>query len=557
MVCLRSFPTGSGTLHVGGTRTLTSDLPSPPTSERPGYDVLYSTTYTLTDDELLGVFSYYRLDNRVNWNTRFEWRKLSHVCRRWRHLVFRSATYLGMQILCTNGTPLVETLVHLPPLPLVIDYRYANIGIGAQDKLGISSALQLRYRVRHVVLSIPPSVLHQLLVLMDEVFPLLETLSLSSTDEDETTLLLPKTLLAPDLRRLTLHGVYLPNKLQLLSSTPSLLTLTLTNIRASGYFLPQHLVTTLRSLSQLEELSIGFSIPLPRPSAERELLHELEDPVTLPVLKRLTFRGVGAYLDSFLAQIRAPLLEQLSISLFNQIAFELSHMSHFTNTTEGLRLPIAKITFERDAFSVVADHRTQQVGDGHPSFSLRVICKQFDWQIDCAAQICGALTTMLSRIEQLTLDLNGPGQSMSTEWQDDAVDGVTWRELLGPFTGARELRVYHALVWELSCALQSGDVGLDPGLLPSLEVLAPELEDEHADNAFASFINARQVAGRPVRLSPSPVVSPIAFPRPSTSQASLEHSNPEVNLLPDWAMPSKRPSWLRRTVLNPIRKRLG
>ena len=244
----------------------------------------------------------------------------------------------------------------------------------------------------------------------------------------------------------------------------------------------------LRSLPQLEELSIGFSIPLPRPSAERELLHELEAPVTLPVLKHLTFRGVGAYLDSFLAQIRAPLLEQLGITLFNQIAFELPHLSHFTNTTEGLRLPIAKITFERDAFSVVADGRAQQVGDGHPSFSLRVICKQFDWQIDCAAQICGALMAMLSGIEQLTLDLDGPGQSMSAEWQDDVVDGATWRELLGPFVGARELHICHALVWELSCALQSGDVGLDLGFLPSLEVLAPEFKDDHADNAFASFI---------------------------------------------------------------------
>ena len=235
MVCLRAFV--SGGLHVSGTRTLMSDIPSPPTSERPSYDVLYPTMDTLTDDELLGVFGYYRLDNRINWNTRLEWRKLSHVCRRWRYLVYRSATYLGMQILCTNGTPLVETLVHLPPLPLVIEYRYA---MGAQDELGILSALQLRYRVRHVVLSIPPSVLHQVLVLMDEIFPLLETLSLSSTAEDDRTLLLPKTLLAPDLRHLTLHGVYLPNKLQLLSSTPSLLTLSLTNIRASGYFPPQH-----------------------------------------------------------------------------------------------------------------------------------------------------------------------------------------------------------------------------------------------------------------------------------------------------------------------------
>jgi hypothetical protein len=553
MVCLRA----PGTSHAGGTRTMTSDLPPPPTSERPGYDVLYPTMDTLTDDELLGVFSYYRLDNWVNWNTRLEWRKLSRVCRRWRYLVYRSATYLGMQILCTNGTPLLETLVHLPPLPLVIDYRDANTSIGARDELGISSALQLRYRVRNVVLFIPPSILHQVLVLMNETFPVLETLSLSSTAEDDTTLQLPKTLLAPDLRRLTLLGIGLPNKLQLLSSTPSLITLTLTNTRASGYFLPQHLITRLRSLPLLEELSIGFSIPLPRPSAERELLHELEAPVTLPVLKRLTFQGVSAYLDSLLAQIRAPLLEQLSITFFNQIAFALPHLSHFTNTTEGLRLPIAKIAFARDAFSVVADHRTQQVGDGTPSFSLRVTCRQFDWQIDCAAQICGALMTMFSGAEQLTLDLEDPGQRTSTEWQDNAVDGATWRELLGPFTGARELRVCHALVWELSCALQSDDVGLDPGLLPGLEVLAPEIEEAHAGNAFASFIEARQVAGRAVRLSPSPVshAQPVAFPHSSTSQVSLEHSNPEANPVSYSPPPFKGPSWLRRTVLNPIRNR--
>jgi len=451
-----------------------------------------------------------------------------------------------MHILCTNGTPLVNTLVHLPSLPLVIDYQYANATVGAQDELGIFHALQLRDRVRRVVLRIPPPILDQLLVFMDESFPALEHLSLSSTAEEDTTLLLPKTFLAPNLRHITLLGIGLPKKLLLLSSSVSLFTLTLTNIRASGYFPPQQLVTQLNSLSQLEELTIGFSIPLPRPSAERELLHELEAPVTLPVLKRLTFRGVSAYLDSFVAQIRAPLLERLSITLFNQIAFAIPHLSHFTNTTETLKLPIAKIFFERDEFSLVMDHRRQQLGDGPPSFSLRVICKQFDWQIDCAAQICSALMTSLSGIEQLELDVEGRG--MSTEWQDDAVDGATWRELLGPFTGARELRICRTLVWELSCALRS-DVGLDPALLPGLEVLAPELEEEHAGNAFASFIDARQVAGRPVLLSPSPASreQSIAFPQ----------QHPETNPVSYSPPPSNRQGWLRRTVINPIRNRLG
>ncbi|KAI9456028.1 hypothetical protein BJY52DRAFT_607568 [Lactarius psammicola] len=547
MVCLSAL----GRPNDSATRTLTLDPPSPPTSERPWYPVLYTTTDMLNDDVLLGVFNYYRLDNEINWNTQLGWRKLSHVCRRWRFLIHGSATHLDMHILCTNGTPLVNTLVHLPPLPLVIDYRYATATVGLQDELGIFHALRLCDRVRRVVLRIPPSILDQLLVLMDESFPVLEHLSLSYTAEEDTMLLLPKTFLAPNLHHLTLLGIGLPKKLLLLSSTLSLVTLTLANIRAPGYFLPRHLVTRLNSLSQLEELTIGFSIPLPRPSAERELLHELEAPVTLSVLKRLTFRGVSAYLDSFVAQIRAPLLEQFNITLFNQIAFSLPHLSHFTNSTERLKLPVAKVFFEHDAFSVVTHHHRQQLDDGPedgtPSFSLRVICKQFDWQIDCAAQICSALmTSTLAGIEQLTLDVEG--REVSTEWQDDAVDGATWRELLGSFTAAKELHICAALVWELSCALRPGDVGLDPGLLPCLEVLAPELEEEHAGNAFASFIDARQVAGRPVLLSPSPVPreQSIAFPQ----------QRPETNPVSYPPPPSNRQGWLRRTVINPIRNRL-
>ncbi|KAH9023739.1 hypothetical protein EDB85DRAFT_304680 [Lactarius pseudohatsudake] len=570
-VCLSAF----GTPHGSDTRTLTTDLPSPPTSEQPGYHVLYTAHAIdmLNDDVLLGIFSYYRSDNEINWNTQLVWRKLSHVCRRWRCLVYGSATHLNMQILCTNGTPLVGTLVHLPPLPLVIDYQYATAAVSAQDESGIFNALQLRDRIRRVVLRVPPSILDQLLVLMDETFPNLEHLSLSSTAEYDT-LLLPQTFLSPNLRHLTLIGIGLPKKLLLLSSTVSLITLTLANIRAPGYFLPRHLVTRLRSFSQLEELTIGFSIPLPRPSAEKGLLQELEAPVTLPVLKRLTFRGVSAYLDSFVAQIRAPLLEQLRITLFNQIAFALPHLSRLTNATE--RLLTAKIIFERDAFSIVADHHRQQLGNGPPSFSLHVICKQFDWQIDGAAQICSALMAALSGVEQLALDFEG--QRVPTEWQDDVVDGATWRELLGPFIGVRELRICHALALELSCALQPDDTGLDPGLLPGLEELIPELDGEHASNAFSSFIDARQVAGRQVLLSPSPVLHeqsaafsqqhlPQVLPSPSpvlheqsaafsqqhlrASQVSPDHN--AHNLPPA----SKQRSWLRRTVINPIRRRLG
>jgi len=87
---------------------------------------------------------------------------------------------------------------------------------------------------------------------------------------------------------------------------------------------------------------------------------------------------------------------------------------------------------------------------------------------------------------------------MLVEWQDDAVDGLTRWEVPGPFTRAMEPRICHALAWELSCALLSADVRSGSGVLPGLEVLAPELE--HAGHAFTSFIDARQVVGRQVLL---------------------------------------------------------
>jgi hypothetical protein len=159
-----------------------------------------------------------------------------------------------------------------------------------------------RSSVHRVVLHIPSSILDKLLGFMDEPFPILEHLSISSTAET-TSLILPETFLAPNLRHLTLSGISLPVELTL----PSLVTLALTDIQTSSYFLAEQLVAHLQSFSQLEELSIGFSIPLPRPSAEMELSNALETPVTL-----LVSCSGGSALTSSPKWV--PLLEQLNIS---------------------------------------------------------------------------------------------------------------------------------------------------------------------------------------------------------------------------------------------------
>lgn len=425
-----------------------------------------------------------------------------------------------MHLLCTNGSPAVHQLAHLPPMPLVIDYQYATTTVGAPESWGIFHALQMRDRIRRVTLHMPTSSLEDLLVIMDEPFPLLEQLTISSATEG-TSPKLPETLLAPNLRHLTLSGITLPGELTLLSIV-SVVTLTLTNIQATSYFLPKDLVTHLRCFSQIEELTIGFSIPLPRPSSESELSDVLESPVTLPALRRFIFKGVTAYLNNLVAQIRAPLLEQLCTTLFNQIAFALPHLSDFTNAAPALKLPMAIIIFKHDGVSVVSKHPTRQVGNRHSGFNLRVICRPFDWQIDSVAQICGSLMPVLSFVEELTLDIDGKG--IPAEWQNGAVDGAAWHELFRPFIGVNTLRVCRALVRELSCALQTDDVGLEPGLLPSLQELIPDISARHTNNSFTSFIDACQVAGRPVRLVLPPTLPPS--PSPSIPALPSTHFSP-------------------------------
>ena len=210
-------------------------------------------------------------------------------------------------------------------------------------------------------------------------------------------------------------------KIQVLTSIVSLVTLELSNIQTSGYFHPRLLAARLRPLSQLKELSMVFSTPIPRPSTEMELFSVQRVPVTPPSLKILQFKGVGTYLESLVAHIRVPLLERLLITLFNQIAFALPHMFHLINTTEGFKLPRATVGFDRTEVFVTADHSS--LTQSKKYFRVRVICKSLDWKIDCAAQIWHALIPAVSGVEQFRLICYY--SMIPTEWQNGEIDGTT------------------------------------------------------------------------------------------------------------------------------------
>ena len=461
--------------------------------------------HNLDDDSLLQIFSYYRLEEEDNWNLRLKWRKLAHVCQRWRHLVFDSSSLLDMSLRLTNKSPSIDTLCHLPSLPLVIDYSHESwVGRARTRKYedNIHLGLQRHGRVCRVALRAPSSSLRILLEPMNNPFPRLGDLSLSSTTTEELSPVLPETLRAPFLRSLALHGIGLPKGLSLLSSMISLSTLTLTHIPDSFYFSPGCLVTQLQGLYCLEELSIGFASPIPLPSSEEQLLPSPIPPVTLPALKRLTFQGVSVYLENLVAQINTPLLEQLVLTLFFELAFTLVNLAEFIRRTERFRCLITRVIFNKDGVSIDVDHYEQRV-IGKSSLYINVNCETLDWRTDSAAQVCSALGNVLSAVEELTLDLDA--NAMPSFWEI-ALDSTVWLELLLPFTGVKKLHIGFSLMLELSQALESVPGELILELLPELRELEVQLEFDHAKKVFSAFVEIREFLGRPIHLSALPIL---------------------------------------------------
>ena len=94
-----------------------------------------ASIHILDDDFLLHLFYLYRPTifdiegsdythsaGGIGWECERWWFKLTRVCRRWRRLIFGSASFLGLCLVCTHGTPVADMLAHSPPFPLVIDY---------------------------------------------------------------------------------------------------------------------------------------------------------------------------------------------------------------------------------------------------------------------------------------------------------------------------------------------------------------------------------------------------------------------------------------------------
>ena len=488
--------------------------------------------HILDDDSLLLIFYLYRpfllgededenarlIGGKGNWDCGRWWYGLAHVCQRWRKVILGSASYLGLSLVCTYGTPVADMLAHSPHLPLIIDYIYG--GHDTEDDEGTRLALRQRDCVHRVRLRTPVISLQKLFGAMDEEYPILEYLIIVPLEKDRTSILiLPETLQAPNLRHLTLIGFALPIGSRLLTTAVGLVTFCLVMHHPSTYFHPNALLHWLSFMPQLETLVIFFSLPVPNREIERQLTRSpIITPVTLPNLYYFRFSVVSAYLEALVRRITTPRLENLLISFFNQLTFSVPRLLQFINTTENLRFDSAIFWFsdKRVSVGVYPQEEVEMY-----ALSLDVLCQHLDWQVSSVAQISNSLSQMFSAADHLTL--KHEEHSRSSE-EHNKVDRTEWRKLLGPFRNVKTLWIDNGLVGQLSRCLESEDGELPLEVLPELQVLTYSGSGNFGD-AFTSFIDARQNADRPITLvhhNPSPDLVHVPSEPSSITAASIE-----------------------------------
>jgi hypothetical protein len=379
-------------------------------------------------------------------------------------------------------------LAHSPPLPLVIDYFHEDRDIIAEEE-EIFVALEQRDRIRRVRLNLPFPNLQNLIMAIDEEYPVLEYLIMAHSSEDSSTaLMFPDTFQAPHLRHVMLLGFALPIGSRSLTTVVGMVTLSLSMYHP---FQPDTLLQWISFMPQLETLLILSDNNC---DMERQLLHApIVTHVTLPNLRFIEFQGGIAYMEAIICQITTPRLQKLVIHLPWQFTLSVPPLLQFIKATESLRFDSAKVVLAGDDEVYVEVYPLEEAETY--ALSIHVYCRQLDWQVSSVARIINSLSQISSTVEHLTLK-HKVNSRLSEEY--DMVDCTVWHELLRSFGNVKTLHVDDGLVKELSRGLR-----LDDGELP-LELLLElqELTYSGSGNAdaFTSFIEARQNAGRPVTL---------------------------------------------------------
>lgn len=446
----------------------------------------------LPDDVLLKIFDFYRVSSKRHAAHTWPWKRLAHVCQKWRQLVFASPCRLELGLFCDSKTPVRETLDIWPALPIIIRSTLSSSPYYNDDGENIFAALEHRDRVCRVELkNITYYLLTRLCAVMQEPIPALTGLCLSSNDYAPPVL--PDEFLggsAPSLQHFDLDGIPFPALPKLLLSATHLVRLRLRRIPQSGYISPEAMASCLAGLSNLDTLVLEFQSP--RPLSDRE--NRRPPPLTrlvIPALTTLEFQGASEYLEDLVAQIDAPRLSRVKSRFFNQLTFDHPQLSKFIDRTEMLKtLSRAEVQILSDVVKITLG---STVGRGKLEFSIA--CCQPDWQVSSMAQLCSQLPGLVSRVAQLEVR---KGCIPRSKWPEN-MEFAQWLELFDPFVSVETLGIQKVgqLVVPALCELSGERVAEVLPAMRSLAFRGLEASSPLKDD-LQPFVSARQSLNRPV-----------------------------------------------------------
>jgi hypothetical protein len=460
-----------------------------------------TTIKRLSEDTLLEIFDFYRLDEKswlLLWERQrpWKWHRLAHVCQKWRHVIFTSPRRLDLRILCNSGAPVRSILKSWPTLPLVVRFHASR----TSESMPRNVMVALRYpdRLCEIDLDVTSSMTGSIVESIQKPCQALESIRITVKDATGPSILARNAFLggsAPHLRKVKLDGIAFPfpEIRQVLLSTNNLVELHLSNIPDDVYFSPDDLVTGLFILVQLKRLTVGFHSPTsrPPPSMTRPPFQR----TTLPSLTFLDFHGASEYLEEFVARIDFPALCDVTIRLFNQIFFEIPQFCQFIPRLIALRPPAwVVVTHSVESVSVLF------VREGKPSNEncfLGTSCRRLDWQLSFVTQISSQLSPLVSSVCSLNIKT---GHEFPSGEED--VDSTQWLELFQPFTHVTQVYVGEKrIVPGIVRALVADDMAA--GVLPELTKL--HLEGYRSSPSVATateqFVATRRLSGRRVHLT--------------------------------------------------------
>jgi len=199
------------------------------------------------------------------------------------------------------------------------------------------------------------------------------------------------------------------------------------------------------------------------------------------------------------AQIDTPCINEVHITFFNQLIFDVPRFCQFLSRTEHFRSPNrATVTLDRLSVKVGLSPPMGVFDDA--GLLLRILCTEQDWQLSSMAHLYNSFASHVATLEQLCIREGLEDSDSRPQFQAQVdMDDIQWLEFFQPFTAVKDLYLSEEISLPVVRALRELSGERITEVLPTLQnIFLRDQPSEPIQEPMALFIAARELCGCPV-----------------------------------------------------------